>query len=278
MLLKKLEIGYQSMRLLVTGGNGFVGKFIVNHLAENNTVYSPTSKELDLRDILSVMQWFSTHEVDIVIHCALTGREELSSEDPDYLSDGLLMFRNLWQHRDKYQRFIHLGTAYEFDLTKNNEMINGDDILNHLPTTSYGYAKNVAARIIRETPEFYNLRLFGVFHETESDKRFLQRVKSQDEVIIGNDHYIDYVYLPDILPMIDHIVEGPIQHRDINIVYNDKYRLSDIALMLCDVLEQSREKIKILGSNGNNLTGNGELYSQYVPDPIGLTQGLRNYK
>lgn len=265
-------------RILVTGGNGFVGRFIVSHLGETHTVYSPSSREVDLRDMLSVMQWFSTHEVDIVIHCALTGREELSSQDPDYLSDGLLMFRNLWQHRDKYQRFIHLGTAYELDLTKNNEMIIGDDILNHLPTTSYGYAKNIAARIIRETPEFYNLRLFGVFHETESDKRFLQRVKLQDEVIIGNDQYIDYVYLPDILPMIDHIVEGPVQHRDINIVYNDKYRLSDIALMLCDVLEQRREKIKILGSNGNNLTGNGEIYSQYVPNPIGLIQGLRNYK
>lgn len=265
-------------RILVTGGNGFVGKFIVNHLSQDHTVYSPTSRELDLRDILSVMQWFTTHEVDIVIHCALTGREELFSEEPNYLSDGLLMFRNLWHHRGQYQRFINLGTAYEFDLTKNNEMVVGDDILNHLPTTSYGYAKNVAARIIRETPEFYNLRLFGVFHESESPKRFLQKVKNDQEVCIGNDQFIDYVYLLDILPLIDHIVEGPIQHRDINVVYNDKYVLSDVAYMLCDILGQSREKIKVLGSNGKNLTGDGEIYSQYVPNPMGLKQGLRNYK
>lgn len=265
-------------RILVTGGNGFVGRFVVEHFSQRHTVLSPSSKELDLRDNVAVAQWFHHNQVNIVIHCALTGREELGSYDPTYLSDGLEMFRNLWVHRDKFHRLINLGTAYEFDLLQNNDLVTGDDILNHLPITSYGYAKNIAARIIRDTPEFYNLRLFGVFHETESHQRFLQRVRSQPEILINNDQFIDYVYLPDILPMMDHIVEGPIQHRDINIVYNDKYRLSDIAGMLCDELNMDKNKIKVTGFNGKNLTGNGDIYSMYVSDPIGIKQGLENYK
>mgnify|MGYP000875619595 CR=1 FL=1 len=107
-------------KVLITGAGGFVGGFIAKHLEPKCELLTPSSKEMDLTNLEQVEQWFNHNEVDVVIHCALNGREVLSSTDPQYLSDGLLMFRNLWLHRDQYKQFINLGTAYEFDLSKNN--------------------------------------------------------------------------------------------------------------------------------------------------------------
>ena len=266
------------MKILITGARGFVGSFIAKHLAEKHTLLTPTRQELDLTNLEQVESWFNSNEVDVVVHCALNGREVLSSTDPQYLSDGLLMFRNLWLQKHRYERFVHLGTAYEFDLTKNNERVLEHEFVHHLPRTSYGYAKNIAARIIRDTPGFYNLKLFGVFHESESANRFFQRVVQQNEVVINNDIYLDYIYLSDILPMLERMVEGRSQHSDVNMVYPHKYRLSEIAEMLCKHLGLPPEKIKIKNPTGNNLTGDSVVLSSYNFNLIGLEQGLRNYK
>lgn len=266
------------MKILITGARGFVGSFIANHLADKHTLLTPTRQELDLTDLAQVETWFQNNEVDVVVHCALSGREVLASTEPQYLSDGLLMFRNLWLQKTRYKRFVHLGTAYEFDLTKNNNNVLEHEFVHHIPRTSYGYAKNIAARIIRDTPGFYNLKLFGVFHETESANRFFQRVKQQDEVVINNDIYLDYIYLPDILPMLERMVEGRSQHSDVNMVYPHKYRLSEMAEILCNHLGLPLTKIKIKNSTGNNLTGDNVALSSYNFTLIGLEQGLRNYK
>jgi nucleoside-diphosphate-sugar epimerase len=266
------------MKILITGARGFVGSFIAKHLAEKHTLLTPTRQELDLTNLEQVESWFNSNEVDVVVHCALSGREVLASTEPQYLSDGLLMFRNLWLQKHKYERFVHLGTAYEFDLTKSNDRILEHEFVHHLPKTSYGYAKNIAARIIRDTPGFYNLKLFGVFHESESANRFFQRVKQQDEVVINNDIYLDYIYLPDILPMLERMVEGRSQHSDVNMVYPHKYQLSEMAEILCDHLGLPLSKIKIKNPTGNNLTGDSVVLSSYNFNLIGLEQGLRNYK
>jgi nucleoside-diphosphate-sugar epimerase len=265
-------------KILITGARGFVGGYIANQLSRDYIICSPDRHELNLIDLVTVNEWFDKNQVDAVIHCALSGREVLGSQDPQYLSDGLLMFRNLWLNRHSYTQFIHLGTAYEFDLDVNNELIKEDEFINHLPNTSYGYAKNIAARIIRDTDNFYNLRLFGNCYETENPIRFFKRIATQKEITITNDVYIDYIYMPDIIHMIQCILDGNAQHRDINMVYNTKYRLSELAHMMCDALDIDRNKIKILGSNGKNLTGDGSRLASYGFALIGIEQGIRNYK
>lgn len=267
------------MKVLVTGGNGFVGKHIVNYLnTQGYQVLAPSSQELDLRDVLQVQNWFDTNTVDAVVHCALSGREVLSSTECQYLTDGLLMFRNLWRCRSQFDKLINLGTAYELDLTKNNSLVKEDEFLNHLPLTSYGYSKNLIARIIRETENFFNLRLFGVFHETESYSRFFQRVKLQDQVTIFSDIYLDYIYLEDIFPVLNSVLMGECQIKDINLVYETKYRLSEMAGMLCDCLNMPRDKIVVRYTGNENLTGDSSKMSSLQLPAIGIVNGLRKYK
>ena len=171
-----------------------------------------------------------------------------------------------------------MGTCFEYDQDKNNFNVEEHETVNVLPKNSYALSKNLIGRIINNTDNFFNLRLFYVFHETEIEKRFLKKVIHLDEVIIHNDQYADYIYLEDIMPIIKTIISKQCSDKVINMVYPEKYRLSEIAHMLCDVLNINKTKIKILGSNGINMIGNSQKLLNYKFELVGLKKGLEKYK
>ncbi len=61
------------MKILVTGGNGFVGRNIVKFLGKDYDLYTPTRSQLDLTDEKSVKDYLQTKFFDLVIHCAIKG-------------------------------------------------------------------------------------------------------------------------------------------------------------------------------------------------------------
>ena len=264
------------MNVLITGGNGTIGKFLKEKLSYN--IFAPTKYELDLTLADAVSKYFDEHKIDIVIHCALTGRNELFSKDPTFTTDSLWMFRNLWNNRHKYNKLINLGTAYELDLEKNNENIIETEFLNHLPLTSYGYAKNIITRIIYETDKFYNLRLFGVFHEHEADNRFFKKLYLNNGIEINNDIYLDYIYLGDIISVIKEIIDNAVIHKDINMAYSHKFKLSELANIFCIINNIDPTNIIVTGSNGNNLTGNSSRLEALNLRMLGLRRALALYQ
>jgi GDP-L-fucose synthase len=264
------------MKILITGGMGTIGTFLANQLPY--IILNPGKEELDLFNAHQVSDYLDQHKVDIVIHCALTGRNDLFSIEPRFTTDSLWMFRNLWNNKHKFKKLVNLGTAYEYDLTKNNWLVTENNVLDHLPYTSYGYAKNLIARTIRETDNFFNLRLFGVFHENETNTRFFKKLLLNGSINISNDVYFDYIYLNDIVPMILTIIKDEQLHRDINMVYHTKYKMSELATLFCHVHGIDTAGIKIIGSNGLNLTGDSYQLDHYKFEFLGLEAGFRSYK
>lgn len=262
--------------ILITGGHGFIGRIIRSKL--KGTVLCPTIEELDLTDHTAVQHWFSQHSIDTVIHCALTGREDLFSTDPKYTTDSLWMFRNLWRCRNQFRQLINMGTAYELDLEQDNSLVSEDAVLDHLPMTSYGLAKNLIARIIRETDNFYNLKLFGVFHENESPQRFFKKLLTNQQIVITKDHYMDYIYLEDIVPVIEAIVNNRCVYREINMVYPEKYLLSELAQQFAVVQGLDPSVVKISARSQANLTGQAQRLSDLNLVLTGLTEGFRRYQ
>jgi GDP-L-fucose synthase len=264
------------MKILITGAKGNIGSFLSKNLPYE--ILTPSKEELDLFSAEQVSNYLDNNKIDIVIHCALTGRNDLFSTDRNYTTDSLWMFRNLWNNKHKFKKLINLGTAYEYDLKKNIWNITEQNILDHLPDTSYGYAKNLIARTIRETRNFFNLRLFGVYHENETDIRFFKKLLINQSIDIVNDIYFDYIYLADILPMIKTIIEDEQLHRDINMVYSKKYKMSELATIFCNIHNIDTAGVRIIGCNGLNLTGSSEQIDQYQFELIGLEEGFRSYK
>ena len=57
------------MKLLITGGSGYIGKYLVKYYSEyGHQVLAPTSSELDLTDLTATERYMAAHPVDTVIN------------------------------------------------------------------------------------------------------------------------------------------------------------------------------------------------------------------
>ena len=63
---------WSGRRVLLTGGNGFLGTFIRERIARRGpaALFTPRRSELDLRDANAVRTWLHEHRPDLVIHAA----------------------------------------------------------------------------------------------------------------------------------------------------------------------------------------------------------------
>lgn len=265
------------MNILVTGSKGFIGGHIIKHFKKNYKLLTPSRNELDLTDLNQVTDYFNNNKIDHVIHCAVSGRELPESIDPQYFVDNVLMFRNIWINKNKFDKLINLASMYECDQYDDNTDITELEFLDHLPTTSYSLSKNIISRIIKETNNFYNLTLFGIFHETEIKKRFFKKVIYEQEITLIEDRYIDFMYLNDIFPMLDIILNDKSNHKFIDMVYEEKFKLSELAHMMCDHIGLDKNKIKIINPNGKNFTSKSKILKQYNLNLIGIRKGIQQY-
>lgn len=267
--------------ILITGGNGFIGTFLRNYYTGTYTIFAPGHSVLDLTNGESVDKFFNRHNIDIVIHCALAGRDRINAVDHALTSQNLEMFNNLWRNKDKFGKLINCGTGNEFDTSTNIFNADENEFFNHLPRASYGYAKNVIARIIHSTENFYNLRLFGVFHHTENPRRFFKLIYNSTDSApfrIFQDQYFDFINLEDIIPMIDAIMNNETTERQINMVYTEKYLQSELARMFADVHKIPHSRIIVEHAADIHFTGNGNRLASYNFPFKGLEEGFRKYK
>lgn len=267
--------------ILITGGNGFIGGFLRDRYSSQHTIFAPGHSVLDLTNSQSVDKFFTEHRIDTVIHCALAGRDKINAVDPALATQNLEMFSNLWRNRSKFTRLINMGTGNEFDTSTNVDHAPESTLYNHLPMASYGYAKNLIARIVNSTPGFVNLRLFGVFHHTENQNRFFKRLVNSTDASpfrIFQDHEFDFVNIADLALLIDAVLAGTVNDHDINVVYTQKRLLSEHARLFAEIHSIPQNRIIVEHRGSNNFTGNASILESYNLPFQGLEAGFKSYQ
>lgn len=109
---KKFDISKKT--ILITGGNGFLGKHLVEELKNNGAkkILTPTSKEYDLRDVYAIRKMIKN--VDVIIHLAAkVGGIGYNREHPaEMYYENMIMGVNLMHEAWKagVKKFVAVGT------------------------------------------------------------------------------------------------------------------------------------------------------------------------
>jgi GDP-L-fucose synthase len=266
------------MRILITGGDGFVGGYLKNYLGRRHQVLAPGRSLFDLTNLHSVNSFFDNNTIDVVIHCALIGRNNINGVDDQLAIGNMNMFANLYRNRHRFSKLINMGTGNEFDITLSNDNALESTLFERMPVSSYAYAKNIIARLIADTDNMYNLRLFGVFGNNENNTRFFKRLKlSTDTFHIFQDNYFDFLWVEDLCTIVDSVVTETWHWRDVNCVYPKKYLQSELAYQFAEIQGINKNLIVVDAPGNLAFTGHsGRLASMNLPLQ-GHIKGFESY-
>jgi UDP-glucose 4-epimerase len=249
------------MKILITGGNGYIAKSITNSLWDRYHILSPGRKELDLTDRKSVDKFFKNKHFDVVIHTAIKGGSRLNEDDQIVLLDNIIMMSNLHSHKDKYSKLINLGSGAEM----------------YAPETPYGASKKWCNELVKKIENWYTIRIFGVFDENELDTRFIKasikRYIKGEPIIIHQDKLMDFFYMKDLVSLIEFYILNENLDKEIDCCYNDTMALSGIASIINNL---SNWKVPINFDNSKPTSSYIGKNNELPIKTIGLEQGIKN--
>ena len=161
-------------RVVVTGGSGFLGSFIVDRLQRTDwcgKVLIPRKEQFDLRTAKAVKQMYKKMRPDIVIHlAAVVGGIGANRANPaSFFYDNLMMGIHTmhYAHQFGVEKFVSIGTVCAYPkLTP--VPFREDDLWNGYPEETnapYGIAKKmllVQAQAYRQQYDFNSIYLLPV--------------------------------------------------------------------------------------------------------------------
>lgn len=261
------------MKIAVIGSKGFVGRSVYNKLKRNHSVTGITRDVINVLDPVSVKSFLNANLFDVVINCAAVMTDNLSISDA---RNNFGMFMNFYDNRELFGKFINTASGAEYDRNTNIDYADERLIFDRMPEDSYGWGQNMKSRICTQTDRFYNIRIFNAFGLGEPSTRIFPRFLSSDEFSITNDRYFDYFSINDLCTVIEHCTENLWEEKDVNAVYMEKYKISEVLTKFCE-LKNIEPKFQIVSSSKNNYTGNGQRLKSLGIKLEGLDRGLLTY-
>ena len=159
----------QNKHVLVTGGYGFLGSYIVDKLCEREAeVVSVRHSLFDLRRREEVCEMYRAYRPDVVIHAAAMcgGIQACSANPARYLYDNLTMDLEMLEGAREYgvEKFVAIGSVCAYPLNvkipaKEEELWNGYPEPTNAP---YGIAKRVMMEQCKAYRKQYGMNAIGL--------------------------------------------------------------------------------------------------------------------
>lgn len=265
--------------ILLTGGSGFIGKNILeSYLAEKYQIFAPRHKELDLADTDSVDAYFASHNVDYVIHAAVKPGHRNAPDLSNLFLTNSRMFFNLERHSSEYKKMIIIGSGAIYDGTRYRPKMKEDEWTKFIPQDEHGYCKYVCEKVILNSSNIYDLRVFGIFGKYEDYAiRFISnaicKAINNIPITLRQDRKFDYIYVDDLIPVLDWFIMNTPKHHSYNITPDNSVSLLELAKLIKDLSGNSELPILVANEGlGLEYSGDNSLirleYSGYNMRPI----------
>jgi UDP-glucose 4-epimerase len=228
------------MRILITGGSGFIGRNLAEQLASTYEALAPSSAELDLLNEQAVREYLSTHRFDVIVHAATTRSNRRVAAPPDLLDRNCRMFFNLVRNQGRFGKMIHFGSGAEYDRVQLPARVREDYFDTRVPRDAYGFSKYICAKYIERSDRIVNLRLFGVFGAYEDyTVRFISnaccRALKGLPIVLRQDIVFDYLYVKDLAKLTMWFIENDARHQAYNVCTGSPVALTELARMIARV-------------------------------------------
>lgn len=258
-------------KIFLTGGSGFIGRNILECLGRKYDFISPSIGELNLANTEAVYNFLKKEKVDTVIHTANIGGVRGRKEPPDAIFVNLRMFFNLVKARPFYKKLIMFGSGAEYDKSKPITKVKEDDFGINMPADHYGFYKYICSKYAEKTDFITHIRLFGVYGKYEQyETRFISnticRVLFNLPININQNVSFDYIYVKDIVKIIDYFIGKKPKHKFYNIGTGDSI---DLLTIVKKILQISGKKLPIIINNpgfNNEYTCDVSRFSSEFPN------------
>ncbi len=263
------------MKVLITGGSGFVGRNVKEYLVvKGYDIYAPSSKELDCLNEQKVIECLKKEHYDVVLHFAVYGDGiDKSKDGTKTLEYNLRIFNNFFIHSDLYGKMIYTGSGAEYDKRYPIASVTEEDISHHsIPIDQYGLMKYTVNQMIEKSTNIYNLRLFGNFGKYEYWKtKFISNLCCKSlkglPLSLRQNCYFDYLWIDDFCRLVEMFInlEKPGYHV-YNAVNGRKVSLYELAELVNKIAGRKNDIIVCNDGWANEYTADNKRIRKELPD------------
>lgn len=211
-------------KILITGGNGFLGRSFAEKLNGNIDITICSRTELDLMDSVAVQVYLKKKQFDVILHTATYDAAPKNSvkDKNKVLEHNLTMFFNLVRCDDYFGKMIYFGSGAEFDRTHWKPKMTEEYFDHFVPTDQYGFSKYVMTKHALLTDKIINLRLFGVFGEYDDWRyRFIPNACCHSilgmPINIHQNSLVDFLYIDDLVRIVYWFINNKPRYQVYNV-------------------------------------------------------------
>jgi len=252
------------MKILVTGGFGFVGKSVCNLLEGKGLDYEAHSRRngLDLRDYYETTQFIRRNNPEVIINCSahVGSLHYVSEKAGDVIKDNTEIIVNLYNAVACYSPKTKIinpisNCSYPGDaLTqKESEWLNGPV---HDSVLSFASAKRLWVAVSQCYEKQYGIQsvnflfpnAYGIGDYTDPNKthalngmimRMLKAKANGDktfEIWGTGKPKREWIYVGDFARMLVNAIKQPSQIYPVNVAQNEAYSIKETAEMIRDII------------------------------------------